>query len=248
MKHPPKLILGHRGYPPRATENTLASARLALEAGADGLEFDVQKTLDAYVVFHDDTLERLAGRPERLADVDSSVWRHLRVDIPDLREWLRGLPRTILLNLELKEETLTPGDAAALDAVIRADYEPEQVLVSSFEHSLLPPWRNLGYRTALLFDERHFAKGAPSLQALIRRHRPWSLNLPVEFFERAGLARSRLSAFVVRQVYGVKILVWTVNTESQMERVWPFCDGIITNETDLAVRFRRGVSSLGGGN
>lgn len=238
MKNERKLILGHRGYPPRATENTLASARLALEAGADGLEFDVQKTYDAYVVFHDDTLERLAGRPEKVADVDETVWRHLRVDIPDLREWLRGLPRTILLNLELKEETLKPEDAPAIDAVVRAHFEPGQVLVSSFEHSLLPPWRALGYRTALLFDERHLANGVAGLLNLVLQHRPWSLNLPVEFFERVGPGWSRFTSFAVRTVFRVRILVWTVNTEAQMEVVWPLCDGVITNETELAVGFR----------
>jgi len=239
MKHQPKLILGHRGYPPRATENTLVSARMALEAGADGLEFDVQKARDAYLVFHDDTLQRLAGRPERIAEVDASVWKNLNIEIPELGDWLRGLPRTILLNLELKEETLSADDAPAIDAVIRAHGDPEQVLISSFDHSLLTPWRQLGYRTGLLFDERHFTKGAPSLQALIRRYRPWSLHLPFEYFERAGAARSRFTSFVVRQVYGVQILVWTVNTEAHLEQVWPSCDGVITNETELAVEFRR---------
>ncbi|MEI8094904.1 MAG: glycerophosphodiester phosphodiesterase family protein [Spirochaetales bacterium] len=239
MKQQLKLILGHRGYPPRATENTLTSARLALEAGADGLEFDVQKAKDAYIVFHDHTLERLSGRPDKVADVDAAVWRHLPVEIPELKDWLRALPRTILLNLELKEETLAPGDATALDAIVRAHYDPENVLISSFEHTLLPPWRELGYRTALLFDQRHIAPGAPSVQALIRRYRPWSVNVPVLYFQNVSRARATLTAFVVRQVYGVKVLVWTVNTEAEMELVWPYCDGLITNETERAVAFRR---------
>lgn len=242
MKPTRKLVLGHRGYPPRAVENTLASARMALEAGADGLEFDVQKARDAYVVFHDDTLARLGGRPERIADVDASVWRHLPVAIPELGEWLRGLPRTIL-NLELKEETLTPDDADAIDALVQQNFDPAQVLISSFEHNLLPPWRARGYRTGLLFDERHLNQGIGGVVGPILRHRPWSLNLPVEFFERSGLVGTTFASLV--RFFGVKILVWTVNTDAQMALVWRHCDGVITNETHRALEFRARAEASG---
>ena len=53
------LILGHRGDPRRAPENTLRSFQLALEAGADGVELDVQPSADGVaVVIHDETLAR----------------------------------------------------------------------------------------------------------------------------------------------------------------------------------------------
>ena len=49
------VILGHRGSPNGAQENTIASFRLALDQGADGVELDVQITSDGVpVVFHDD--------------------------------------------------------------------------------------------------------------------------------------------------------------------------------------------------
>lgn len=59
MRHPLPLVLGHRGAPREAPENTLVSFRRALELGADGVELDVQPSLDRLpVVIHDPTLER----------------------------------------------------------------------------------------------------------------------------------------------------------------------------------------------
>ena len=41
------LRVAHRGMPRRARENTLAGFALALDAGADGIELDVQKNQTA---------------------------------------------------------------------------------------------------------------------------------------------------------------------------------------------------------
>jgi len=53
------LVIGHRGGAGAAPENTLASIRHGVEAGADAIEFDIHGTADDHLVlFHDDTLER----------------------------------------------------------------------------------------------------------------------------------------------------------------------------------------------
>ena len=62
------LVLGHRGSPARAPENTLLAFRLALEEGADGVELDVQPAGDgAPVVIHDASLERTTDSTGRIA-------------------------------------------------------------------------------------------------------------------------------------------------------------------------------------
>lgn len=66
----PPWILGHRGAPLDAPENTLASLHHALEAGLDGVEYDLQGSLeDEPVLLHDDTLERTAGDRRPVEDV-----------------------------------------------------------------------------------------------------------------------------------------------------------------------------------
>ena len=53
------LLIGHRGYPARYPENTLASFEGAMQAGCDMIELDVTLTKDRkVVVIHDDTLDR----------------------------------------------------------------------------------------------------------------------------------------------------------------------------------------------
>ena len=56
---PVTKVWAHRGASGSAPENTLPAFELAIEQGADGLEFDVQLTRDDFVVvIHDETLER----------------------------------------------------------------------------------------------------------------------------------------------------------------------------------------------
>ena len=60
--HLPKVI-GHRGTPRRAPENTVAGFTLAAEAGVAWVELDVQLSSDLVpFVFHDDRLERTRDR------------------------------------------------------------------------------------------------------------------------------------------------------------------------------------------
>src|SRR5689334_18232637 len=57
-------VWGHRGDSAHAPENTMRAFDQAREKGADGIELDVRLDRDGnVVVFHDDNLERLCGRP-----------------------------------------------------------------------------------------------------------------------------------------------------------------------------------------
>src|ERR687897_900990 len=74
------LIIGHRGASAVAPENTMAAFRKAIEAGADGIEFDVRLSRDGLpVVIHDDSLRRTGSRPERIADLNAEDLRKVNV-------------------------------------------------------------------------------------------------------------------------------------------------------------------------
>lgn len=69
-------LVAHRGLAASFPENTLASVRGALAAGARRVEIDVQLTEDLVpVVFHDATLQRLCGVP---GSVLASRWHELQ--------------------------------------------------------------------------------------------------------------------------------------------------------------------------
>ena len=74
------LIIAHRGASFHAPENTFAAFKKAIEAGADGIEFDVRLSKDFIpVVVHDATLKRLAGIEKRVADLTSHELKKIDV-------------------------------------------------------------------------------------------------------------------------------------------------------------------------
>ena len=81
MSSPRPLVLGHRGSPRRARENTLEAFALAREDGADGVELDVHRTRDGgLVVHHDADIEGFGV----LADHDLAAIRDAFAWLPTL--------------------------------------------------------------------------------------------------------------------------------------------------------------------
>jgi len=65
--------IAHRGYHARCVENTLEAFASAYGLGCDLVEFDVQLSRDGIpVIFHDDDLRRLAGRPEPVCELTAA--------------------------------------------------------------------------------------------------------------------------------------------------------------------------------
>lgn len=116
------LVLGHRGVPLAAQENTIAAFEKAVELGLDGVELDVYLTRDKkVVVFHDDDTERLTGVKGCICDMTWDEVSKLRVQktidatgqgnmityaaaqpIPLLEEVLERFSNDLLINIELK--------------------------------------------------------------------------------------------------------------------------------------------------
>jgi glycerophosphoryl diester phosphodiesterase len=77
-------VIAHRGACLVAVENTLDAFERAFAQGADGIETDVRLTRDGtLVLFHDATVERLAGRPDAIADLTWPELRDLPLDGPE---------------------------------------------------------------------------------------------------------------------------------------------------------------------
>jgi glycerophosphoryl diester phosphodiesterase len=143
-------IVGHRGAPACAPENTLASFEEGLRQGADIIELDVQLSADGHVVvFHDERLERTtdgAGRLEactlaELKALDAGSWfdaSFAGVPIPTLDEVLAWAKNRTPLFIELKYSA-PPVAALASGAVeqVRAYEMADQVMFISFAHPAL---------------------------------------------------------------------------------------------------------------
>jgi glycerophosphoryl diester phosphodiesterase len=74
------LILGHRGASAVAPENTLAAFSQAIDAGADGIEFDVRLSSDGVpVVIHDAALNRTGSMSGLVRELTSSQLKEIDV-------------------------------------------------------------------------------------------------------------------------------------------------------------------------
>lgn len=128
------LRLAHRGDWRTAPENTLPALLAALAVpGCDGLEFDVRLSADGVpVLLHDETLERVQGRPERVDSLRAEALAAF--GIPTLAAVLAAIPHRAFLDVELKGRH----DRAVVE-ILAAGRGPTLVnaVVSSFEADTL---------------------------------------------------------------------------------------------------------------
>ncbi|MEA3307821.1 MAG: glycerophosphodiester phosphodiesterase family protein [Elusimicrobiota bacterium] len=74
------LILAHRGALLNAPENTMKAFIRAFENEADGIECDIRVTADGeFIVFHDETTERVIGVNWKIKKTKYAQLKHLRV-------------------------------------------------------------------------------------------------------------------------------------------------------------------------
>lgn len=81
----PINIIGHRGMPSRAPENTLAGGELAAKYGANVIEIDIYVTTDdVLVIMHDSSLERTTNGDGNIEDMSyEQLCKYLVDDKPD---------------------------------------------------------------------------------------------------------------------------------------------------------------------
>lgn len=220
------LILGHRGAPLAAPENTIAGFALALESGADGVELDVQLSADGVpVVIHDDTLQRTTGVTGRVADLS---WRRISgiraggEPVPSLEQAAAWAAATgAWLNVEIKaagaaEPTLAVLEAAGLD---------ERVIVSSFHETVVEEVGRLNpdlERYLLL--ERWESASRTAVDAC----GAGGVCLRVDAASDAALAEL--------QAAGLPVVVWTVDDPARLAAlIRSGARAIITNRPELAI-------------
>lgn len=258
------LIIGHRGASARAPENTLAAFGLALDEGADGLEFDVRLARDGVpVVIHDATLGRTALREgavealdsESLTALDAGTWFNLRHPalaresyarerIPTLaRVFERFGARARVLYVELKCDgpSLAAPLARAVVELTRAYGLTGRVVVKSFAHALVSETRRLApeVRTAALFD-RNWSRPLVTPSKIIAEAEACGAN---EISLHRSLLRRATAEAAHRR--GLDVLVWTADTPFWLRRARSL--GLRAVITNRPAEMRAALEQSGGG-
>ena len=214
------LLLGHRGAPRRARENTLESVRLALEAGLSGVELDVQATREGrLVVRHDLTTPRGPVPALSLAEL-----RSMEPWVPTLEEVLelfQDYPEAVL-NAELKFLPGFPSAARALGWALTP--LASRALVSSFDPVALYLLRDSGLPRALLFAEEDLGPVARALgHEGVHPHK--------DLGSEESLARWKEAGFFV--------IPWTVNDPGEARRLLGIgVDGLIGDLPEVLLAAR----------
>ena len=239
-------IFAHRGLTFQgdksvADENTLQSFELALAAGADYLESDVQVTKDNVpVLFHDGDLTRLVGKKARISDLSFAQIQQIELPhlgkIPTLQETLVAFPEA-KFNLDLK----TPqAETVGIQTILKLNAE-NRVLVSSFSEA--------SRKRALAISPTPLATSAGSSKVLLSY-----------LLARAGMEKSLAKQLVgidalqipirlygidfthpkfLEQILplGVEVHFWTINDPQTMLDLFALgAHGIVTDRADLAVK------------
>jgi glycerophosphoryl diester phosphodiesterase len=128
------LVIGHKGAPTLAAENSAASFAQARALGADGVELDVRRVGDGHLaVWHDPVLA------DGTVLLDTS-WPVIEGSVDDLEAVLDASAGLRLVNVEIKnwlydsdfDETLTIADLVAAELASRPEAERPTFVVSCF--------------------------------------------------------------------------------------------------------------------
>ena len=238
-------IFAHRGDAIHCPENTLAAFNSAINAGADGLELDVQLTKDeTLVVIHDERIDRTTDGEgwvksftfNELQAFDAGSWFDPSFNeerIPRLEDVFKLMQQNdLIVNVELKTGIVQYQgiEEQLLTLIAEWGYE-NRVIISSFNHYSLAKIRELhpAIETAALFMEGLFEPwsyiktfGATSMHCFF----PVAIPEMIEGAQQHGTA---LRAFTVNEDHHLKNLIH--------QRI----DGVITDDPKKAARIRQSL-------
>lgn len=240
------LIIGHRGYPEVAPENTLPSFARAIEAGADMIELDAQVSRDGVpMLIHDDTLSRTTNArsiwPRRnvrvgdctaaeLGKLDAGSWfgsEFAGTRISTLAETLNFIRKRGSVAL-VERKSGTPKTYAEL-----LDGEAAGVVLMSFDWKFLREFHELSPAVAIgaLGPPSHLVNARKPRGRLRRLNRRWLDDLAATGASLISWNR-QVSAPAVQLAHarGLTVLVYTTDNIPVSRRlVKAGVDGVITN-------------------
>lgn len=229
--------IAHRGFSGRYPENTLLAFQKALEAGVDGIEFDVHLSKDGeLVIIHDELLDRTTNGTGLVCDYTLEELKKLDASagyagvcgenrIPTLEEYFRLIEgKDILTNIEIKTGVIWyPGIEEKVLAMVDRFGRRRDTIISSFNHFSILRMKELAPDMVCGFLEESRIIG-PAAYCQKHNIECWH---PLCF---------DMTEDVVKELRegGIRINAWMVNRREEMEDMLrKGIDGVITDFPDL---------------
>lgn len=199
------IVYAHRGENHSQLENTKAAFDSAIAHGFRALEFDLVRLRDdSVVVFHDDTLQRLAGLDLRAADLNYAEFREVFPQLLSVYEFVTHYGRLGLdLNFEIKDDVRTFELIEPLLGLC------DSAVISSFKHEIVDHARGRGFAGGYLFDTR--AEVAAAHDTFVSAPR---IHVATELLPMLDELPARIGTGADREVY-----VFTINSPQLAEQL-----------------------------
>lgn len=224
------MMIAHRGASHLAPENTVASANLAWEIGADAVELDVHLSKDGRVmVNHDKTTKRTSGENYLIKETGSSVLRKLDVGswkgpkyagekIPFLSEMIATVPKGKTLVVEIK---CGPEVIPAMKKAVEESGKQSQVVFIAF-----------GWKTILAVKKQFPDNACYWLSAIgvgLKNRMQQAAELGLDGVDlKSGLVKK--DVMDLANQLGLDVLCWTVDDATEAKRLADLgVQGITTN-------------------
>lgn len=238
----PKVI-GHRGVPHLAPENTMASFKAALDMGVDGIETDVQATRDGeLVICHDETIDKTTNGKGFIKDYTLAELNNLSAGgwfskeyqdekIPTLREFLELVcDKDILINIEIKSGVILYPDIEKRIIEMINEYKiGHKIILSNFNHYSLVTCKEIDstIKTGILYMAGLFEPWEYAKRVKADAIHPLFYNIRPEIMK--GLKENNII-----------VNPYTVDNEEHMKYMVSMkVDGIITNYPDRLLKIKK---------
>jgi glycerophosphoryl diester phosphodiesterase len=221
------LVIGHRGAPAEAVENSRSSFVAALRSGAHMVETDLQLTLDHHLVVHHDPGTKRLFNSNRVIAREPLEQLHLLqycngdrlLTLAELLDLIHG---QVPVNLELKAH----GTGAALLRFLADQPYDGRLLISSPHLDELRVVRDAGMDIPL-------GPVADAVSSSLRK------TLRENWCQFISVNRRRTTAELIQslQALGLRVYVYTVNKPQEIRHFAAAgADGIFTDDPALAMR------------
>lgn len=225
-------IFAHRGASGLYPENTRSAIDAALALAVDGIEVDVQSTLDDFAIIHDTWLDRTTNGHGRVNKLTLEQIQQFDAgngqSVPSVSDVFKWVNNQTLINFELKH-TFSLDKLVLLieQQVHNGILSRDNLLLSSFDHHQLKwfkqklPWVKIGVLSSSI--PINYCQFAERLSA-------YSVHLDKNFFNSEYVADAKAR--------GLEVYTYTVDKLEEMAEMRALgVDGIFTNFPSQAQGF-----------
>ena len=229
------LVIGHRGAPNLSKENTIDSFIKAFDNGVDGIEFDVQLTLDKkVVVFHDFDTRALNCKKTLIKNLNLASLQNMTSSfaIPTLEEVFKIIPKDKEIHIEIKSQQINNSFIIDLISDLISKYNfRKQIIISSFNPFILKEVKEMmpNQRIGALWST---SKNTPWFvtHKICKIIKPHSFHANIKYFDK-------FMAHWVKEK-NLKLYFYTVNNEEDLKKaIFYKGDAIFSDNPQILLKF-----------